>query len=86
MLSASMETFDSHSTHAALLLECQQTSQSSQAGTGLVTLFIPRQCFQKNLITCIYIYISQENVKPLLLLDTLYLQHRMRKSLVTQLK
>lgn len=34
----------------------------------------------------IYIYISQENVKPLLLLDTLYLQHRMRKSLVTQLK
>lgn len=47
MLSASVETFDSHSTHAALRLERQQTSQSSQAGVGLVRLFIPLQCLQK---------------------------------------
>lgn len=51
MLSASVETFDSHSTHAALPLECQQTSQSSQAGVGLVRLLIPLQCFQKQ---CMY--------------------------------
>ena len=63
MLSASVETFDSHSTHAALPLECQQTSQSSQAGVGLVRLFIPLQCFQKKL------HISQQIVACRLLLD-----------------
>lgn len=63
MLSASMETFDSHSTRAALPLECQQTSQSSQAGVGLVRLFIPLQCFQKE------ICVSQQIVKRRLLLD-----------------
>lgn len=38
-LSASTETFDSHSTHVALAQECQQTSQFSQAGIMLVRHF-----------------------------------------------
>lgn len=74
MLSASMDTFDSHFTHAALAQECQHTSQSSQAGSVLLRLFIKTKP-----------YITS-NLKLLLPFDRQHLLHARRKSQVTQLK